>query len=591
MDGSSAGNGVFLDGTFMPAQSHGSDAARLMMDAMDAMASTTVFVAGQEVDQNSAALAASGSRSQWLKQRQRALARHISSSSISSPADYADYYEYEHAKATGQNRLDDNRMPRPTNALTMPLGELALCYFAANFMLQPHARSSPGYFQYIPLLLPTQTSDSSLMYALRACAFAALGNRWMSDSTDFNAIALSQYTVALAKTTAALKDPQQSSADATLATVLLLGSFESLTSRTDTVAWRSHVGGAAHIVRQREQRRGSRVQTELERLLFNAVRMQMIAHILSANKPPSTGVNWWIDDPFTDAVVLRAQRLSLETSHLRLEFNRQIMTCLCHRPEDLAAMRTLLLRVQAIDNEIAMCLATMPEKYRYHHVAVVGEVPNGDYMNADAFPGRIDIYPDLSAAYAWNTSRVCRLVLSSLIIRAIAFLHAPADYTKTPEYVATTRACSRIVSDMVASIPFYLGSKLLTRLHHQQYYLCKTGSDSSKIGYGEQNRPNMSDVPKILSGMLLIWPLVGSHGHDCATKAQRSFVEGRLTHIADSLGLRYARVYSTTLFRYPSMLVARDRMLMQEAGGLAPDNECVLSKSPLGISSIIGLPK
>lgn len=120
----------------------------------------------------------------------------------------------------------ENEWQRPASTLSLPIGELALCYFASNFMLIPRRPFGGRFFEFIVPVLQGQAPDSAVQYALRACAFSALGNRWVSETVDFHAIGLSQYTAALAKTTQSLKDPRLKTADATLATVLLLGLFE-----------------------------------------------------------------------------------------------------------------------------------------------------------------------------------------------------------------------------------------------------------------------------------------------------------------------------------------------------------------------------
>jgi hypothetical protein len=275
---------------------------------------TTAFVAGNEVPHDVAhaagALAAGyGSRFFWRGQR-ASLASYYAY--MYSPEDYATgaaVHSSSPQSRPGPNqgrdfaygKVDDdeqtrytqeNGWQRPASTLSLPIGELALCYFASNFMLIPRRPFGSGYLEFIVPVLQDQPPDSAVQYALRACAFSALGNRWVCETVDFHAIGVSQYTAALAKTAQSLKDPRKKTADATLATVLLLGLFEvcmqwyrdmldstcsnrrqSITAKKEMFAWRSHIEGAVQIVQNRGPRK---IRSRVEKLLFNAVRLQLV---------------------------------------------------------------------------------------------------------------------------------------------------------------------------------------------------------------------------------------------------------------------------------------------------------------------------
>jgi len=110
--------------------------------------------------------------------------------------------------------------------LNMPPEQLASCHFLSNFVLIPRHDTVRGYMDYVIPLLRSESHSSTFAHAFNACAFASLGNRVTSNGVDFGDKALSEYTKALAATHVALKDPELSTADGTLAAVLLLGFFE-----------------------------------------------------------------------------------------------------------------------------------------------------------------------------------------------------------------------------------------------------------------------------------------------------------------------------------------------------------------------------
>ncbi|OAA56226.1 Zn(2)-C6 fungal-type DNA-binding domain protein [Niveomyces insectorum RCEF 264] len=581
----------------IPPAPHSQHVAALLLAAAGTE-TTTFFVSGQEVDEEIASAAALGFRPLWRGSPRRGMtgAYGAYAGQAPGPPPTADRGATDVAAAATASSV------APAAPPTTPIGDLALCYFAANFMLVPRTETAGGFFEYITPVLHDQPRTSALQYALRACAFAALGNRWASDTVDVHAIGISQYTAALAKTTNDLRDPQASKADATLATVLLLGLFENITAKKELVAWRSHIEGAVQIV----QKRGTRkLRTRSEQLLFNSVRLQLIAHSMSANTPPQMSVNWWLGESVIDSASVRCQRFALEVSQLRMELNRQVYAYAASAaavraaaaartatatatatatvdgaapaPNDTvidkakAVFRTFLLRVAAIDNEMAAWMPSMPTAYKYHTVAIAGPVPDGDYERAEAFPGRIDAYPDLAVANVWIIARICRLVLSSFMVRCLALLAADVvapgaatrqnnDYLASPEYAAALRQCNAVIADLLAAVPYFLGSQPT----FQAGVYNKTDNPQSghiapaMSGFACGDDHGQGGVPKALAGLLLIWPLAAAFTHDAATEAQRAYMSGRLRYIGNVLGLRYALVCAATPFRYPINMIQRD---------------------------------
>lgn len=210
----------------------------------------TAFVAGHEVEYDVAMAAGSLSAGAESRPFWRGQGANLSTSTyfahIYSPDDYATGASIDSGSSPetitpprdrnmvgnrgdngdGNDSGDDIDIQRPASTLSLPIGELAVCYFASNFMLMPRRPYGGSFFEFVVPVLRGQPPDSAVQFALRACAFSALGNRWVSETIDFRAIGISQYTAALSRTTQSLKDPKKNTTDATLAAVLLLGLFE-----------------------------------------------------------------------------------------------------------------------------------------------------------------------------------------------------------------------------------------------------------------------------------------------------------------------------------------------------------------------------
>ena len=138
------------------------------------------------------------------------------------------------------------------------------------------ATAPHGFMEYLVPLIESEAPGGALRYAFNACAFALLGNRARADGLDLAQLSLKEHTLALAQTHKALGQPDLGNNDATLAAVLLLCLYESITAIKESrmLAWRSHIDGAVNIVKTRG--REQMCQTRMGTLLFVAVRHHLV---------------------------------------------------------------------------------------------------------------------------------------------------------------------------------------------------------------------------------------------------------------------------------------------------------------------------
>ncbi|PFH62509.1 hypothetical protein XA68_13248 [Ophiocordyceps unilateralis] len=436
--------------------------------------------------------------------------------------------------------------PRETvpSVLQLPLEDLASCHFISNYVLIPRQAlaTTRGFLEFLVPLLKKQTLTPSFKHAFDACSLASLNNR-VGCGNDFEKQALGCYTKALAATFGALRDPNLVKRDETLAAILLLGLFESITSRKGMYAWSSHIEGAIELVNARGP---DQLKTKTGMDLFIAVRVQMIIHSLSTGKAPNLDINWWVDDPVSLDVSSDFQKFSSRTALLKNEVNQQL-GALTRTATNTRLIKELMQKCYALDKEMVDWLQELPEGLRWTTEAWEDYNPKRDYSKADAFPGRIDLYGDLWVANLWNVTRCLRIVLASLTIRLKAWIISPADYRTTPEYATVSGICVEAIADIIASVPYQLG------------WFCKRKDLSVRAqlsGYacGED------DTEKSLAGFFAIWPLVCVQNQDYLTDLQRIWVKGRLKCIGNQLGVRYANMLSQLNLRMPSMLITRDRL-------------------------------
>lgn len=166
------------------------------------------------------------------------------------------------------------------STLQLPPEQHASCHFVSNFVLIPRQGSTRGYMEHLIPLLKADRPSEHFKNAFEACAFASLGNR-VGPGNDFDQVALSKYTKALASTYKALRHPELAKQDETLAAILLLGLFENISAKQlGMLAWGSHIEGAIQLVKARGKQQ---TKTTTGLLLFIAVRTQMVSNSLASS--------------------------------------------------------------------------------------------------------------------------------------------------------------------------------------------------------------------------------------------------------------------------------------------------------------------
>ena len=143
--------------------------------------------------------------------------RHSSMSSVGSQDHFAN----------GNNAMVSTQQQHNyiTQHMTTPLHQQAACYFLANFVLVPKAGTiRGGYYDFVLPLMKNSNPPQTLLTAFSAVALAALGTR--PNSKGLLPKADAWYLKALKEINTALKDPRVASTDSTLASAMLLASFE-----------------------------------------------------------------------------------------------------------------------------------------------------------------------------------------------------------------------------------------------------------------------------------------------------------------------------------------------------------------------------
>ncbi len=411
----------------------------------------------------------------------------------------------------------------------LPIDQIATHFFFSNFVAVMHNGDSRGFLDYVIPLVNTRSSNRTVSLAFSAASLAALANR--PNAKQLLPRAEEQYMRAIRHVNAALRDPVEQTTDQTLASVLLLGLFESIMSRkVSMTAWGSHIDGAVQIIKMRGK---NQLRTPLGNALFNAVRTQMIINALATGKSPEWPVeNWMADSVGRDENADEVHRLVLRLAELRCDVNRY-MTLVSRTPENVGKVMDVLRRIGAIQQGLEDWETRLPEVWRPRTVAWVDSVP-GELTGSEVFPGKIDVFADIWIASIWNMVGVSKLFISGTIIRGAAWLHAPGDYRTAPDYTSAARLGVNVVSDLIASVPYHLGWTS-SKEFNTQFGLAS--GDGFLCG-GE------NVAPRSLGAFVVIWPVFSCYCSDFATDAQRLWVKSRLAYITDVMGMNQARTLS-----------------------------------------------
>ncbi|PQE14424.1 negative acting factor protein [Rutstroemia sp. NJR-2017a BBW] len=439
-----------------------------------------------------------------------------------------------------------------------PIEQQAPCFFMTNFVIIPQNGMARGSFDWVLPLVKMESPNSPLSLSFQAVAMASLANRPNSRGSSLMHVAIDHYAKALKEVNLALQNPAQQKTDQTLAAILLLGFFETITQEKQNItAWGSHIDGAVQLVKMRGKKQ---LRTKVGLALFQTVRGQMLVNCMSSSKPPVLGVEWWLGDASKDQSSARVSKLNLEVAELRCELNRVLMSQ-PRTPETFELISKVMQRALELEQEYQRWEETQTKQT----VAWVDNVPGGDMMKADVCPGRVDMYPDIYVAAQWNLARTSRIFIAAIVIRCAAWICYPVDYRTTPEYAQMSRLGQEMINDIIASIPFNFG-----------WHLDENGRLKAGDVMGGTDDVN---TVKALGGVFSIWPLLSVSCADYTTDSQRVWVKGRFKYIAEVMGLNQAKVVGCLQLRLPSMIVRRDNM------GYAAQN--LVNVRPIGRHAIV----
>ncbi|KAJ2980986.1 hypothetical protein NQ176_g2303 [Zarea fungicola] len=383
----------------------------------------------------------------------------------------------------------------------------------ANFVITPdetRLTSRLGYLEFVPAMMGTIKHCQAFSYSFAACALASLHNRY-GPSISTAHMAQWCYTKALRATSITLQDPREALQDHTLAAILLLSHYEHIAAQSlNMEAWDLHVGAAIELAKLRGPE-----QTLTKEGTF-----------------VPTHIDWWMSE-LKDGWAWHFQRLTADTGQLKAEAD-ELLSSISDNLTKRYQLEHLSEKVKLLDQEIATSLQRMPKDFHWKSVSWQERVERhgeGAEFEFQAFPGPIDMYPDLWIANLWNVMRSMRLVLSSIELRCVATIISPQDYRTTIQYNDAVKIRTKLIDSVISSVPYHFG-------WIQKYSNFNYPAEMATFECGEDS------ADKVLGGYFLLYPLARILNEDCISDTQREWVRHQLRYIGDRLGIRYAKALS-----------------------------------------------
>ena len=88
------------------------------------------------------------------------------------------------------------------------------------------------------------------------------------------------------------------------------------------------------------------------------------------------------------------------------------------------------------------------------------EIPTGYPKHHFVYQDRIDVYSDLSIATTWNSYRVTRLRVLTIILSCVAKLPEPLTHALRSQVLVARGSLQELGDDICGSVPFHLGTKI-----------------------------------------------------------------------------------------------------------------------------------
>ncbi|CAF9924133.1 MAG: hypothetical protein HETSPECPRED_005502 [Heterodermia speciosa] len=253
----------------------------------------------------------------------------------------------------------------------------------------------------------------------------------------------------------AVGDPVESLTDETLLAVLILGLYERLKAKAvGSRLTLAHDAGAVALLKHRGKKLNTRSQAAIT--LTQAVHAQLVGHAFDTSTDSGEDLGDSLET-LVDLPQNTSSRLTVISVHL-VHLRRDADLILNGEASDTKIIE-LLNQATQLDQILTAWAISVPREWKFtatDNFELPKSVPRETFIYKD----RVDVYEDLVVASIWNSYRVNRIRVLSIVCDCIdALPPLPTTLLKSRRELAYV-TMQKLADDICASVPFFLGTKM-----------------------------------------------------------------------------------------------------------------------------------
>ncbi|KAF6793782.1 negative acting factor [Colletotrichum sojae] len=434
-------------------------------------------------------------------------------------------FDYSNPKAfpfrSDDDATEDEDIPA---SMFNSLDEQASCYFLSEFIIVPFTPTARGYYRFLPRFLSRPNVSKCLSQAYKAVSLAALASRRTVNASPALFHAQNHYLRAVRAVNRAIMDPK-----------------EILTSSRDSIAeYTNHMKGAAIIVKLRGQQG---LETPEGEEMFAITRNQCLSIHCLPNSKEVAEFTWLLHHECRGRMQHAIAGMDIQGSQIRQDVDR-LLGLGDRKPETIQKVLDALKRAQALEIKFRKLNNDPSPQWKVDTIEWVPERTDDELQTAPTFTGPVYGFFNLPLAVLHVATWCCHLMLTTTILRCMAWLVSPDDYRMGEEYEELKRSAILRIEDTIASAP----------------YFCKWNGYGVVVAQFPCGNTKPDDPLKGAAGLMILWPLVTAYNSDFASPRQKRFLRGRLRYLADIAGIKQANVFlNMQETSSPSKEIERDR--------------------------------
>ncbi|KAF7117635.1 hypothetical protein CNMCM5793_006727 [Aspergillus hiratsukae] len=401
----------------------------------------------------------------------------------------------------------------PPRELIQPIADRAIDFFLATHVFRDCGRVR-GHYEYLSIIGEEVSNRKQLSVSLSAVALAAYAYSFRHPGLLEES--RRQYGHALRLINTALSSQEEMAHDSTIISILLLGTFETITSGNPQSLSHcdAHIRGAMMIIHSRgnhmlDTRRGQQLFLHICWCLsVNCVlhSYPVPAELITIRQLTASCLD--TNDP-----VWKSFDLEFKVAKFRADVKHNILRG-----------RQLVNVALNIDREFVLLAGDFPVQWHFRTMAL-------DEPSELVFGSSYHVYPDVWVAAIWNKLRTCRLLLHQEICAQLSDILA----TTPEQYPALDASCyhssfevmQNLALQVLATVPQFCG------------LVSMPSGDLLQTGKHVFCDRSASGIPTVAGLYLLFWPLLTA-GRIVKSDVQRKWIVDRSRYIGRITGIQQA---------------------------------------------------